>query len=343
MADHIFSPYVDFYYGTSADNSRPTSGYASDFHLYRVSSSKRYNDNLIPSLSDKTAEVPGADGMYFFNSYYKQRQFTVNIAFDKLNDADLREMRNWLNGKDIKDLIFDEFPDVAYKAKVTGTPNLKFVPFDEPTGKQVNNTTRSIAYMTSETTPTKPEVSWSNLYDSDPVPEPGESQERRWHKIRAASDNWTVSTIDGVVWDDPIKPGHRSIYKGDGTITFTCYYPYGESTNEYHSGSKIGGEIPTTFVATTNSNIDPDTTWTVSGTLNGQTSAFLSVTFPQAVTCPTNGSIEWDSNTGLIVTKTSNGVVVAPVNFTGTSYGTIEPGYTVSINMGILTYRRRYY
>ena len=286
MAAHTPNPYVDFYYGDRSHDFRPVSGYASDFHLYRVSSSKRYNDNLIPSLTDKTAEVPGADGMYFFNSYYKQKQFTVNIAFDKLNDADLREMRNWLNGKDIKDLIFDEFPDVAYKAKVTGTPNIKFVPFDEVTNKKTNNTT---AVVPSE------------------------------------------------------QPTRAAVYKGDGTITFTCYYPYGESINEYYANTEVGGEIPTTFVAKTTSSISANTTWTVSGTLNGRTSALLSVTFPQAVTCPTGGSIEWDSNTGLIVTKTSGGIVVAPVNFNGTSYGTIAPGYRVSINMGTLTYRRRYY
>jgi len=62
--EHVSNPFVDFKYG---DN------YASDFHLIRTSDSKRYNDNLIPTLTDKTAEIPGADGMYFFNTYYKQR------------------------------------------------------------------------------------------------------------------------------------------------------------------------------------------------------------------------------------------------------------------------------
>lgn len=283
--NHTPNPYVDFYYGDRTHDFRPVSGYASDFHLYRVSSSKRYNDNLIPTLTDKTAEVPGGDGMYFFSTYYKQKQFTVNIAFDKLNDADLREMRNWLNGKEIKDLIFDEFPDVAYKAKVTGAPNIKFVPFDEITNKKTNNTT---AVIPSE------------------------------------------------------QPTYASVYKGDGTITFTCFYPYGESINEYGSGTEVGGEIPTTFVAKTTSNIAANTTWTVTGTSGGQSRTFLSVTFPDAVSCPTDGSIEWDSSTGLIVTKTSGGVVT-PVNFNGASYGTIDIGYTVSINMGTLTYRRRYY
>ena len=104
-----------------------------DLHIYRVSSSNRYNDNIIPTLTDKTAEVPGSDGMYFFNTYHKQKQFTLNIAFDNLTEEGLRLLRQTFDGKDIHDLIFDEYPDRAYKAKVTGTPNIKYIPFDKLT------------------------------------------------------------------------------------------------------------------------------------------------------------------------------------------------------------------
>jgi hypothetical protein len=60
--EHVLNPWLDFKYG---DN------YASDFGLIRVSNGSRYNDNLLPTLNDKTADVPGGDGMYYFNSYYK--------------------------------------------------------------------------------------------------------------------------------------------------------------------------------------------------------------------------------------------------------------------------------
>jgi predicted phage tail component-like protein len=92
------------------------------FGIYRTSDGSRYNDNLIPALNDKTADIPGSDGQYYFNSTYKTRQFSISIAFDKLSEKLYREMRQWLNGTAIQDLIFDESPYKVYSAKVTGTP-----------------------------------------------------------------------------------------------------------------------------------------------------------------------------------------------------------------------------
>jgi hypothetical protein len=44
-----------------------------DFGIYRTSDGSRYNYNLIPQLNDKTADVPGGHGQYYFNSTYKNR------------------------------------------------------------------------------------------------------------------------------------------------------------------------------------------------------------------------------------------------------------------------------
>lgn len=127
-----------------------------DFGIYRTSDGSRYNDNLVPSMTDKTADVPGGDGQYFFQTTHKNRQFSISIAFDHLTEQKYREMRTWLDGKEIHDLVFDEAPYKVYSAKVTGTPQLKTICFDEH--------------------------------------------------------------------------GQR-IYKGEGTIQFTCYYPYAHTPN----------------------------------------------------------------------------------------------------------------
>lgn len=135
--------FIDFSYGGQK---------ASDFHLYRVSDGSRYNDNLIPTLTDKTAETPGADGMYFFNTCYKQRQFSINFAYDALTATDLRNIRNWLNGKEVKALIFDEKPDRQYFAKVTGSPSFKYIAFDQPVELgESSNTTASGTDASEET------------------------------------------------------------------------------------------------------------------------------------------------------------------------------------------------
>lgn len=131
----IDTSYIDFTYNGQK---------ASDFHLVRVSSSSRYNDNLLPTLNDKTTDIPGADGMYFFNTYYKQKSFTINFAYDSVTETDLRAIRNWLNGRDVHELVFDEQPDRIYFAKVTGAPSLKYIPFDSYEHRS-NNTDAQIS------------------------------------------------------------------------------------------------------------------------------------------------------------------------------------------------------
>jgi predicted phage tail component-like protein len=108
-----------------------------DGHIYRVSDGSRYNQNLIPSLTDKTADIPGADGQYFFGSLHKNRTFTINFAFDELSESHLKSLSAVFNGKEIKDLIFDEQPYKAYGAKVTGTPTIKVVSFDDRSGNRI--------------------------------------------------------------------------------------------------------------------------------------------------------------------------------------------------------------
>lgn len=102
-----------------------------DFGIYRVGDSDRYNENLLPTMTDKTAEAPGSDGMYFFGTNHKQKDFNINFAFDHLIDYQVREMKKWLNGKEMGDLWFEEAPYKVWTAKVTGQPSIKYIPFDD--------------------------------------------------------------------------------------------------------------------------------------------------------------------------------------------------------------------
>lgn len=123
-----------------------------DLGLLRVSTSNRYTTNLAPTMTDFTAQNNGADGQYFFGSVSKQLQFTVDFAFDSLTEDQIRELRQLFNGREEGELIFDEHPYKAYRAKVTKAPQLKTICFME---------------------------------------------------------------------------GGKRIYKGEGNVVFTCYWPYG--------------------------------------------------------------------------------------------------------------------
>jgi hypothetical protein len=168
-------------------------------------------------------------------------------------------MKDWLNGTGIHELSFDERTEVKYSAKVTGTPSLKFICFDE---------------------------------------------------------NYTVQEGDVLVTKT------RNIYKGEGTIQFTCYFPFGyggEQTKEVDiirgtattDDFTISTELPTTFVLTAAStNISEGNVFEIGDLI---------------ITLKASGdSLEWDTATGLVK------IDGEPAPYIGKSYGTLSAGtYTV--------------
>lgn len=135
--------------------------------IVRVSDGSRYNEDLVPTTQDKTVQVPGGDGFYYFGSDYTQRQFSINIAFDELTEKQLRELQQVFGTKELGKLIFDERPYKYYMVK-SGKPQLKYICFG--------------------------------------------------------------------------REGEVRTYKGEGTLTFTAYYPFAKSIykflNEYSDKNK---------------------------------------------------------------------------------------------------------
>ena len=356
---HALEPFVDFKYG---DN------YASDFHLYRVSDGSRYNDNLIPTLTDKTTEVPGGDGMYFFNTFYKQRQFTINFAYDSLTEVDLRAIRNWLNGKEIKPLIFSEKPDRAYYAKVTGSPAFKYICFDEPINKQHSNNVPlppiQIKYYFRQTLEA-PLLGGLSLFISGVL----DNESFNTVVISATSltfkyDNTVINTInwdnttyvldvadqnsiialevdvrDNTFWHQVLDFTRRPsvtiptqvIYKGEGSVQFTCYDPYAYSptmtsqiltTPSTYSPTviSVGGTAPTPFKVTTHTSLSPEATIKIQTNNN---SVLYFITIKETTATDSNDAyFEWDSSTGMIKARMDG--IIRPIKFIGKSMGTLD-------------------
>lgn len=104
---------------------------SSDLGIVRVSDGSRFSENLLPTMQDKTAQVPGGDGTYYFGSFYTQKQIDISYAFDSLTEEQLANLKRVFGDKQIHDLVFDEAPYKKYRAKVTGTASIKYVPFGE--------------------------------------------------------------------------------------------------------------------------------------------------------------------------------------------------------------------
>lgn len=105
--------------------------HSSELGLTRVSDGNRYTENLFPVIQEKTVQVPGADGTYYFGSYFTQRPFNISVVFDDMTEEQLQKIKRLFGDKKVHDLIFDELPYKIYKVKSTGTPNLKYVCFNE--------------------------------------------------------------------------------------------------------------------------------------------------------------------------------------------------------------------
>ena len=110
--------------------------HSSDLGIVRVSNGSRFDENLLPTMQEKTVQVPGGDGTYFYGSYFTQRQFSVSFAYDNLNEQQLARLRTHFGDKKIHELVFDERPYKVYSAKVTGTATLKYIAFDEGEGRE---------------------------------------------------------------------------------------------------------------------------------------------------------------------------------------------------------------
>lgn len=105
--------------------------HSSDLGIMRVSDGFRYAEDLSPTLQDKSIPRPGNDGTYFFNSYYTQKPFNLQFAFDSLTEKQLRELKQTFNVKIPQKLIFDETPYKYYMVKISAPPQLKYICFEE--------------------------------------------------------------------------------------------------------------------------------------------------------------------------------------------------------------------
>lgn len=164
--------------------------HSSDLGITRVSGGDRYNEQLSPEIKDRTAEVPGLNGEYYFGSDFGSRQFDIEIAYDSLTEEQFRNLRRVFGTRDIKELIFDERPYKKYLAKLESPIELSYICFDEP-----NYTWQKIPLGFSEET--------------------GEME-----YAQGVSGDYEYKAYDDAT---------RRIYKGEGKMSFVCHFPFAKS------------------------------------------------------------------------------------------------------------------
>ena len=111
--------------------------HSSDLNLEVVSTSNRYEARTLPAPTDTVQDVPGSDGQYYFGSVYKNREITVNVAFDNVTEQIYRKIKQLFATDKLQDLVFDEEPYKTWKAKLKSKPEFKSLCFNDDEGNRI--------------------------------------------------------------------------------------------------------------------------------------------------------------------------------------------------------------
>lgn len=112
--------------------------HSEDLHLIIVSSSNRYVKETQPGIKDYTTEVSGGNGSYLFGQTFSTQEFTINVAFEEVDENTWRRISQLFSTDKPQDLVFDELPYKTYRAKLKQKPSFKTLCFtDSETGKRV--------------------------------------------------------------------------------------------------------------------------------------------------------------------------------------------------------------
>lgn len=245
--------------------------YSYDYGIVRTSDGGRFNQDLFPSTQDRTATVPGKDGMYYFDSNYNKREFSIPYAFEKLTEQQLKNLSFWLGDKQIHELIFGERREVFYMAKVTGSSIIKYIPFNgtiekiyqESSYKEITFEKKvllqDIEVLTKNkdndlienktNIPAQTEIYCVKDDSINSELQYGYSQffiiseqlEKNYYFYYGKLDEYVEESSEPDEKTNQnfynITVMKENLYNGEGKITFTCYYPFARRTFTFNSGT----------------------------------------------------------------------------------------------------------
>lgn len=197
--------------------------HSSDLGIIRTSDGDRFSEQLTPEIKDITVEVPGMHGEYFFGSTYGNRTFEVQIAYDHLTEEQFREMRKLYGRRNVGELIFDERPYKKYLAKIESPIELSYVCFDEPKRKIVGIDDNDKRYGV-------------RIVDRIPITETIVDEDTQ-EEIEIETGGYEIQRER--IYPYELEEGTERIYKGDGTISFICYFPFAKSVYKQIPNTEI--------------------------------------------------------------------------------------------------------
>lgn len=166
--------------------------HSSQLGITRVSEGDRYKESLFPEISDRSDEITGNDGEFYFGSEFREKVHEISIAFDSMTELQFRRMRRLFGTKNMCELIFDERPYKVYYVKLAEPIQLEYICFDE-----------------------------HKRYEGETIEGGGiRYVEKDGERVREDITPWVYE------YDEGGRPITERIYKGEGSIEFVAYYPF---------------------------------------------------------------------------------------------------------------------
>ena len=199
----------------------------SDLGILRVSGGDRYEEQILPEIKDRSVEIPGLNGEYYFGSDYGTRVIDLDIAFDYLTESQFRQLRKVFSTKSSKSLIFDERPYKKYIAKLESPIELSYVCFDAPY-RTIGEARDGVRIINRTETTTTRQVEGNPITDDEGnvLVNEGSNQIVNTETIEVTETVITREEVTPYVYD---YSHTQRIYKGEGKISFVCYFPFAKS------------------------------------------------------------------------------------------------------------------
>lgn len=100
-----------------------------DLGINRVSNNNRYSDPVFADFTNDTQRAP-EDGTQFFGSQFINKPISINIAYDSMTRQQMNKLRQLTGNRKVHEIIFDEYPQILWRAAVNASPELEYVAFD---------------------------------------------------------------------------------------------------------------------------------------------------------------------------------------------------------------------
>lgn len=131
-----------------------------DFGAIAVTEGDRWSHPMYAEFSDITNNPEVYDGQLYWDTHHGANTWELQLSTDCMTEQNLNDFKNWFKPGVIRELILAEHPNRAIMARISGTPSMSVLPFEEREEVLLGSNT-----YTLKTTVYKGEISISFVMD----------------------------------------------------------------------------------------------------------------------------------------------------------------------------------